>query len=60
MVAQVRAGISSSGPWDGDGGEWYDDTVEIGVKNGVPYSDDPDVSRRITSPMAREGNVDNY
>jgi hypothetical protein len=58
LLAQTNARIKNSGIWDNN--DWYDDDVEIGVEDGIPYSDDLDVSRRIESAMATEGAVLNY
>merc|ERR1712110_81294 len=54
----VNAKITDDGLWDGH--DWYNDTIEIGVKKGVPYSEDGEVKGRITAPMALEGNVPDY
>jgi len=58
MFSQVEAKITEDGLWDGN--DWYDDDVEIGVRKGVPYSDDPEVERRIEAPVALEGSVPDY
>jgi len=60
LVTHVSAGITDDGLWDVNGGEWYDDTHKIGVMNGVPYSEDEHVNRRITSPVSVEGSVPDY
>jgi len=54
----VEARITDDGPWDGF--DWYSTEVEIGVKKGVPYSEDKEVKRRIKAPMALEGKVPDY
>ena len=38
-TAMVDAAIVEDGPWTGK--DWYDESLQIGVVNGVPYSDDP-------------------
>jgi len=58
MFSQVETKITEDGLWDGN--DWYDDDVEIGVRKGVPYSDDPEVERRIEAPVALEGSVPDY
>jgi len=58
LLTHTHARITDTGLWDGN--DWYDDSVQIGVASGVPYSDDSDVRRRIESPMALEGSVPNY
>jgi hypothetical protein len=58
LLAQTNARIKSSGIWDDN--DWYDDSVEIGVEDGEPYSDDPAIHRRIVAAMATEGAVTNY
>jgi len=30
----------------------------MGVRNGVPYSEDPVVNHRITAPMSVDGSID--
>ena len=44
--------------WDGQ--DWYDAATKIGVKKGVPYSDDEITQRRITSAIAADGEIDNW
>ena len=51
--------------WEGDeglwtGADWYDETQQIGVSNGVPYSNDSTIQRRITAPLANTGSELNY
>jgi len=58
LLAQTNARIRSSGIWDDY--DWYDPSVEIGVLDGEPYSNDPDVDRRIVAAIATEGAVTNY
>lgn len=58
LLAQTNARIKSSGIWDDN--DWYDDIADVGVEDGEPYSDDPDVRRRIISAIATEGDVLNY
>jgi hypothetical protein len=41
IIAFIEAGrgaIVEDGPWTGN--DWYDSDSLIGVKNGVPYSED--------------------
>lgn len=52
----ARAAIVSDGLWTGV--DWYDNTTNIGVNNGIPYSNDPSVQRRLTAPLAYDGPVD--
>jgi hypothetical protein len=58
LFSYAHARIAENGIWSDD--DWYDNTTELGAMNGVPYSDDATVSRRITSPMAVDGDVLNY
>ena len=37
----ASAAIVQDGIWTGN--DWYDDVNEIGVNNGVPYSNNPSV-----------------
>ena len=48
----ASAAIVENGIWTDN--DWYDDTLKIGVSNGMPYSNDADVRRRITAPLSRE------
>lgn len=41
FASQASAAIVDDGIWTGE--DWYDDVNQIGVQNGVPYSDDPQV-----------------
>ena len=58
-VQQAYAAIVKDGPWTGH--DWYDDTKQVGVKNGVPYSNDAGRQRQIVSPLSFDGSIpDNY
>ena len=58
MLGGIQSKIITDSPlWDLD---WYDQTTKIGVKKGVPYSEDPAVNRFITAPLTLEGDVPNY
>ena len=39
LVAISEAAIAEDGLWTGN--DWYDDKEKIGVRNGIPYSNDP-------------------
>ena len=56
IAATASAAIVEDGLWTGN--DWYDSETNIGVKNGIPYSDDPAVQRRITAPLSVDGPVD--
>ena len=56
LACKVSAAIVDDGLWTGE--DWYDDVSQIGVRNGVPYSDDPKVQRRLTSPSTFDGDVE--
>lgn len=56
MGIMANAAIVDNGPWTGN--DWYDDISRIGVTNGVPYSKDPKVQRRITAPLTIDGSID--
>jgi hypothetical protein len=58
LFAHASARIVDSGLWDNN--DWYDEDVKIGVANGVPYSNDEAVSRRLDAAMATEGSVLDY
>lgn len=55
----AHAAIVADGLWTGH--DWYDSTNKIGVKNGVPYSDDSAKQRELTAPLSLDGSInDNY
>ena len=59
LTSFANAAIAENGLWTNN--DWYDSTMKVGVTNGVPYSNDPKVSRRITSPLTVDGFVaDDY
>ena len=58
LLGGINAKIVSDSPlWAQD---WYDANTQIGVQNGVPYSQDPAVNRFITAPLTLEGDVPDY
>ena len=58
LAIAAQAKIKDDGIWDGQ--DWYDTATKIGVKKGVPYSDDENIQRRITSPIAADGEIDDW
>ena len=59
FTAQLaQAAIVADGPWTGK--DWYDYESNIGVENGVPYSDDPDMQNVLTAPLSLDGPLDAY
>jgi len=46
MVAAL-ANTYEDGVWSGH--DWFDEDEGVGVKNGVPYGQDPDTERRVES-----------
>ena len=52
----ASAAIKTNGLWTGH--PFYDLDNNYGVKNGVPYSDDDDVDRRMKAPVTVDGSVD--
>lgn len=58
MLACVQAKIVDDGLWTGN--DWFDSASKIGVENGVPYSNDDDVLRRINAPITIDGEVTNW
>ena len=52
----AKGAIVEDGIWTDN--DWYDEEAKIGVRNGMPYSDDVKVSRRITAPLTKDGPVD--
>ena len=52
----ASASVPSDGPWTGN--DWYDEDSKLGVANGVPYSNDPAVDRRIKAPLTTIESVD--
>ena len=58
LFAKTEAEIIKDGLWTGN--DWYKDNIKLGVVNGVPYSNDPDTKRRITSAVAVDGDASDY
>ena len=56
--------IPKDGLWtnktDEDNNEYYDKTKKIGVKNGIPYSNDPDKERWLEAAWTIDGIVNDY
>ena len=58
LMAGVESRIVTDSPlWATD---WYDNQTKIGVRNGVPYSNDVAVERFIKAPLALEGAIPDY
>lgn len=55
LILQASAAIVQDGIWTGS--DWYDGVTNIGVMNGVPYSNDAKVLRRITAPKTLDGDI---
>ena len=56
FVAGIIAAITSAyddGVWSGH--DWFDEDEGVGVKNGVPYGQDPEAERRIGSATLQSG-----
>ena len=56
LSQRACAAIVEDGLWTGN--DWYDSLHEIGVQNGVPYSNSPSVDRRIKAPLSIDGSID--
>lgn len=56
FASQASAAIVEDGLWTGN--DWYDERLQIGVNNGVPYSNDAAVQHRITAPLTVDGPVE--
>jgi hypothetical protein len=54
----VQAGIVENGLWTNN--DYYKTDVEIGVTNGVPYSNDAETTRRIEAAMTVDGDALDY
>ena len=52
----ASAAIVDDGLWTGN--DWYNDQYDIGIRNGVPYSDDPAVDRRLKAPLTIDGSIE--
>ena len=52
MVAALTIAYED-GVWTGQ--DWYDEDEGLGVKNGVPYGQDPETQRRINSATLQSG-----
>ena len=55
-VHKVQAAIAENGLWTDN--DWYDQATQIGVRNGIPYSNDAAVGRRLTAPLSTDSSVD--
>ena len=55
IAALTNAAIVDNGLWTDH--DWYDDVEKIGIRNGQPYSNDPQVNRRISSPLSVDGDI---
>ena len=55
IAALTNAAIVENGLWTDH--DWYDEVEKVGVQNGVPYSNDSAVNRRITSPLSIDGDI---
>ena len=55
-VHQVQAAIAENGLWTDN--DWYDQATQIGVRNGIPYSNDATVGRRLTAPLSTDSSED--
>ena len=53
----ASAAIVDDGLWTGN--DWYDETYGIGISNGVPYSNDPAIDRRLNAPLTIDGSIEN-
>jgi len=59
LATSVDAAIVEDGIWTGN--DWYQEQFKIGVRNGVPYSDDSNTAHRITAPLSIDGDIiDSY
>jgi len=54
----AQAAIKKDGIWTGH--DWYHVSSKIGVKNGIPYSKDPEMQRTLDGPMTLEGDIDDF
>ena len=57
LLNWASAAIAENGIWTNN--DWYDNALQIGVRNGQPYSNDNTESRRITSPLSVDGDINN-
>ena len=58
---ELAGPIPETGIWTGENHEYYDDKVTmIGVKNGKPYSNDPDKKRWLEAAWTIDGKVNDY
>jgi len=58
MFTYANARIKVDGLWSGN--DWYNNDAHMGVKNGIPYSEDDAMSRKLDAAMALEGGVPDY
>ena len=57
LLNWASAAIAENGIWTNN--DWYNNALNIGVRNGEPYSNDDTVRRRITSPISVDGDINN-
>ena len=57
-LQKASAAIVDDGLWTGN--DWYDEQTKIGVRNGIPYSNNWYGDRRIKAPLTIDGEVENH
>jgi len=58
LASTVHGGIVDDGLWTNH--DYYNSEYEIGVANGVPYSNDVETTRRIEAAMTVDGDALDY
>ena len=58
LVSNVQGMIVEDGLWTGK--DYYKTNEKIGVQNGVPYSNDPEMNRKIRAATSVNGDVSDY
>ena len=55
LALKAEAAIKKDGLWTGK--DWYNNAHKIGVKDGVPYSNDEAMNRFLKSPLSYDGPI---
>lgn len=58
MFNHTDARIAADGLWTDN--DWYNTDAKLGVKNGIPYSNNLTMSRKLDAAMAIDGLAENY
>ena len=57
-ISSTNARIADDGLWTGN--DWYNSDAKLGVKNGIPFSKNLQMTRKLDAAMAIDGTAENY